>query len=177
MRSRYRIIDPDGIYFITSTIVEWIPVFTKREYFEIIVDSLKFAKKKKDLKLYSFVILDNHFHLIISADEISKTVQGIKAYTAKQIIKLLRSQRKYWLLNQLRLYKKGFKTTSTYQVWQEGFHPKLIRGSRMFYQKMNYIHNNPVKLGLVDRPEHWRYSSARNILLGDHSIIIIDRFI
>jgi REP element-mobilizing transposase RayT len=105
MRSRYRIIDPDGIYFITSTIVEWIPVFTKREYFEIIIDSLKFAQKKKGLKLFSYVILDNHFHMIISADEISRTVQGIKAYSAKQILNLLRYQKKFWLLSQFRFYK------------------------------------------------------------------------
>jgi REP element-mobilizing transposase RayT len=156
--------------------VEWIPVFTKREYFEVIIDSLKFAQKKKGLKLFSYVILDNHFHMIISANGISKTVQSIKAYSAKQILKLLHYQRKFWLLNQFRYYKKRFKPQSTYQVWQEGYHPKLIRGMRMFNQKMNYIHNNPVKLGLVDRPEYWRYSSARNILLGDHSVITIDRY-
>ena len=76
MRSRYKITDQDGIYFITSTIVEWLPVFTNLPYFQIIIDSLKFCIKSKALKLYAYVILDNHFHLIVSGFQLSENHSG-----------------------------------------------------------------------------------------------------
>jgi hypothetical protein len=77
-------------------------------------------------------------------------------------------------LNQLAYYKKRHKTKSDYQVWQEGYHPELITSEPMLKQKMDYIHHNPVKRGLVAAPEHWLYSSARNYLLGDSAIIRLD---
>ena len=87
------------------------------------------------------------------------------------ILKLLKTQRKEWLLNQLAFYKKKYKSESAYQVWQEGFHPELIQSDDMLVQKIEYIHYNLVKRGYVDEAEHWRYSSARNFMLNDHSVI------
>jgi hypothetical protein len=60
------------------------------------------------------------------------------------------------------------------QLWQEGFHPELIFNDRMLIQKIEYIHYNPVKRGVVDRPEYWKYSSARNFILDDHSVITLN---
>ena len=82
--------------------------------------------------------------------------------------------KKEWLLNQLAFYKKKHKTASTFQVWQEGFHPQLLFDDEVLAQKVDYIHFNPVKRGFVESPEYWRYSSARNYLKEDHSIIEID---
>ena len=58
--------------------------------------------------------------------------------------------------------KLRHKTKSEYQVWQEGSQPKLVANDEMMRQKLEYVHNNPVKRGYVDDPLHWRYSSARN---------------
>ena len=174
MRSRYKIIDKDGIYFTTSTIVEWLPIFTSLPYFNIIIESLKHCMENKSLKLYAYVIMDNHFHLIVSAPELSKTLQDLKKFTAHQIIDILKKDNKQWLLNQFTFYKKRYKSKSKHQVWQEGSHPELLMSPDMFVQKAEYIHYNPVKRGLVDLPEHWRFSSARNYLLDDHSIIEVD---
>lgn len=80
MRSRDKITDQDGIYFITSTIVEWLPVFTSLTYFQIIINSLKFCIKNKALKLYAYVILDNHFHLIVPGLQLSKNIQDFKKF-------------------------------------------------------------------------------------------------
>ncbi|NUO10371.1 MAG: transposase [Candidatus Brocadia sp.] len=174
MRSRYKIIQKEGIYFVTSTVVEWIPIFTTQKYFDIIIQSLKFCKDYKGLKLYAFVILDNHFHLVVSAPELSNTLTSLKKFTAKEIITQLGQDNRHRLLIQLAFYKKRYKTKSDYQVWQEGVHPELIMNNEMLFQKIEYIHYNPVKRGLVDMPEHWRYSSSRNYLANDHSIIQID---
>ncbi len=172
MRTRYQILESDSVYFITSTIVEWIPVFTKREYFEIIIDSLRYCRENKGLKLYAYIILDNHIHLIGSADNLTQIVKDFKSYTAREIIKTAKTDNKNWLLNQLAFYKKKYKKDSKYQVWQEGYHPQMITREDIFKQKIDYIHNNPVKRGFVEEAEHWVYSSARYYLCGEGHIEI-----
>ena len=175
MRTRYKITEKERIFFITSSIVKWIPVFTSTEYFEIIIESFKYCQTNKKLELYAYVILDNHFHFIGKAPELSKLIQTIKRHSAKQIIHLLKKDNKDWLLNQLSYFKKKYKTESDFQVWQEGFHPEQIFNEKMLTQKIDYIHYNPVKRGFVTHPEHWLYSSARNYILEDYSVITIDR--
>lgn len=174
MRSRYKITDQDGIYFITSTIIEWLPVFTTRPYFEILVQSFTFCQQHKELKLYGYVILDNHFHAVVAGNRLGQTIADLKKFTARQIVVQLQSEGKRWLLNQLAYFKKRYKIKSNYQVWQEGYHPVLIMSEQMLRQKLTYMHDNPLKRGFVAAPEHWLYSSARNYLMGDNSIIRLD---
>jgi len=128
MRDRYKIINEAGVYFLTSTVVKWLPVFTYKVYFEIIIRSFKYCIDHHHMKLYAFVILDNHFHLIASAanDNLSKTLASIRKFTAHEIIEQLQTDNRDWLLNQLTYYKKQFKKNSQYQVWQEGMHPVLM---------------------------------------------------
>ena len=174
MRDRYKIIEKGSVYFITSTIVEWLPVFTSDKYFNVIINSLKYCIDQKSLKLYAYVILDNHLHMIASALELGDVMKSVKNYSAKLIINQLKQDHKDWLLNQLAYRKKAYKKTSTHQVWQEGVHPVLISSPDIFRQKVEYIHHNPVRRGLIDRPEYWRYGSARNYIQDDHSIIEVD---
>ena len=174
MRSRYKITAAEGVYFITSTIIEWLPVFTNQKYFEIIIASLKFCREQKGLKLYAFVILDNHFHLVVAGPDLSNMIASLKKFTAWQVLFQLQEDRKDWLLNQLAYFKKKHKTESAHQVWQEGVHPQLIVNEEMLLQKIEYMHNNPIKRGLVDAAAHWHSSSARNFEANDHSIIALD---
>ena len=174
MRDRYKITEKDGIYFITSTIIQWLPVFTGSSYCDIIMNSLKFCMTNKSLKLYAYVILDNHFHFIVSCPELSETIAALKKFTARNILEQLKHDGKEWLLTELAFYKKSYKNESAYQVWQEGVHPVLITDIEMLTQKIEYIHYNPVKRGLVDLPEYWRYSSARNYIHNDHSLIEVN---
>ena len=145
MRSRYKISEENGIYFVTSTITEGLPVFTSEKYFKIMVRSLHFCKENKGLKLHAYVILDNHFHLVASAPDLSKTMTSMKNYTAHEIIKQLKEDKKDWLLNQLAFYKKRHKKESTHQIWQEGYHPQVLIDENMLIQKIDYMHHNPVK--------------------------------
>jgi putative transposase len=174
MRDRYKFVEKEGLYFITSTIVEWIPVFTSRTYFEIVINALQYCMANMDLNLYAYVILDNHFHLVAFAPEFSRMIASLRKFTARKIIDQLNIDKKVWLLNQLAFYKKTYKVESDHQIWQEGVHPELIQNPGMFLQKIDYIHKNPVKRGLVDVPEHWRYSSARNYSSNEHSVIQVD---
>lgn len=82
MRSSYKILNKEGVFFITSTIVDWLPVFTNENYFKILTDSFTFCQKNKSLKIYAYVILDNHFHMITSCEVLSNTIALLKMFTA-----------------------------------------------------------------------------------------------
>ena len=174
MRSRYRIVDPDGLYFLTCTIVDWLPVFQSRPYFDVITQSLTVCRANKGMRLYAYVIMENHLHLIAGAPDLSGAMRAFKGFTAREIIALAQASGQTGLLNELMVRKKRSKALSQHQVWQEGAHPQIIRDDDMLNQKIEYIHNNPVRRGYVDAPEHWRYSSARNYYMGDHSVMEID---
>jgi REP-associated tyrosine transposase len=161
-RTRYRIFETEYPYFLTCTIVGWIPVFTRPEAVEIVLDSWRFLQQQRQFRLYGYVILENHLHLIASGPDLANDIKSFKMFTARQIVDLLEHHGARVLLQQLRDLKLPHKTASEYQIWQEGSMPKQILNNEMMQQKLEYIHNNPVSRGYVDDPLHWRYSSARN---------------
>lgn len=162
-RSRYKITDTTAPHFLTLTVLHWLPIFTRPETVSILLNSFRFLQHE-NLKIYAWVILENHLHLIAQSDDLAKHIQRFKSYTAKQILQLLVERNIKTLLDQLNFYKKAHKAETQYQFWQEGTHPELIQNDEIMRQKISYIHENPVKRGYVDLPEHWRYSSARDYL-------------
>ena len=162
MRTRYKIADDAYPHFLTCTVVGWLPVFTRPETVQIVLDSLQFLQQRGRLVLYGYVILENHLHLVASAKELGREIGDFKSFTARRIIDLLEQRRVRMILQQLEYWKAAFKDDRTYQFWQEGSHPQQIQTDEMMRQKLEYIHNNPVERGFVDDPTHWRYSSARN---------------
>ena len=176
MRTRYKTseIYGDAIYFTTSTIVKWIPVFIVNDHFNIIIESLNFYRKDKRIKLYAYVIMENHLHLIVAAENLSMVMKAFKSYTSRELIKSVKNKNMDWMLNQFSYYKKNYKKESSYQIWQEGFHPQLITAEKMLMQKIEYIHMNPVLRGYVERPEFWKYSSANYFITGENGVIEID---
>lgn len=156
MRSRYTIVESEGIYFLTNTIVSWLPVFTSIDMCSLILESLLFCRKNKGLRLYAYVIMENHIHLVAEAPDLGRCMQAFKGYTVREVISLAQATGKEWLLHQFDYCRKAYKDNSQYQVWQEGSHPQLIQGDDMLRQKIMYIHNNPVRRGYVDKPEYWR---------------------
>jgi putative transposase len=159
-RTRYRIYEQEQPHFLTCTIVGWLPIFTRPDTLNIVLDSWRFLQNEGRLNLYGYVILENH--LIASAKELGKEISAFKSYTARKIIDFLVDQKVDVFLQQLRYWKKKHKFDRDYQLWQEGSHPQQILDDDMMLQKLDYIHLNPVKRGFVDEAEHWRYSSARN---------------
>ncbi len=163
-------------HFLTITIIEWIDVFTKPQYFQIIIDSLKYCRENKGLLLYEFVIMTNHLHLIASAKEeykLSQIISDFKKHTTREILKELEKDNRRYILN---LIKNSFAKKKDYQnqIWQRDNYPELITSEKFLLQKTNYAYGNPVKKGCVAKPEDWLYSSARNRILNDNSIIELD---
>lgn len=161
-RTRYRICETMQPHFLTCTVVGWIPIFTRPETVQIVLDSWQFLQQNKNLVIFAYVVLENHLHMIASADELAKRIGEFKSFTARQIIDLLEAKNVETLLRQLEFQKARHKTDRDYQLWQEGSHPQAIMDDQTMWQKIEYIHNNPVERGYVDEPTHWRYSSARN---------------
>jgi REP element-mobilizing transposase RayT len=142
--------------------VGWLPIFTRKEAVEIVLEAWRHHQRKSGLQILGFVVLENHLHLIARAPDLSNVLKSVKSFTARQIIDLLERRGEEVVLRQLKAHKSGHKTESTYQLWQEGSHPQQIQNDEMMWQKLEYTHNNPVARGYVDDPVHWRYSSARN---------------
>jgi putative transposase len=170
MRSRYRVHHPDRAHFVTCTIIEWLPVFASQACCDIVVKSLQHCRERKGLKIYAWVIVDTHFHAILAAPDLSAVLRDLKSFTARQILRQLEVEGRQWLLNQLHYYRGAHKPND-YQVWQEGSHPQVIMTDAAMEQKLEYLHNNPVKRGWVTAPEHWCYSSAHEWLAGAQPLL------
>jgi len=166
--------EPTHPHFITCTVLHWIPIFTNSESVNIVLESLKYLQANHNLKLYAYVILENHLHLVASSDDIAKDIARFKSFTAREIINLLKTKNVKTILEQLEFYKKAHKVDREFQLWQEGMQPKLIQSEQMMLEKINYIHNNPLKRGYVDEAKHWRYSSARDYE-GVYGLLEIER--
>ena len=161
-RSRYIITDSSAPHFLTFTILNWLAIFTRPGTVQILLDALLWRQNNKEVKVYGYVILENHMHCILQAPDLQQQVHDFKAFTAKEILRYLEDNKAHKILEHLAFFKKSHKTDSKYQFWEEGSHPQRIQGEEMLRQKLDYIHSNPVKRGYVDDAIHWRYSSARN---------------
>jgi len=174
VRSRYRVNDFERAHFVTSTIVGWLPVFTTAACCDILVGSFDYCRRHKQLRLYAWVVMENHFHAIVAAESLSDVMADLKKFTARSLVEQLHSEGRHWLLGRLEELRQPHKTRSRYQVWQEGFHPQAILDDAMMVQKLDYIHHNPLRRGWVSAPEHWRYSSAHERLEGSLASITCD---
>lgn len=132
--------------------------------------------EKKNVNFYSFVIMPNHFHAIVQGKDLSNSLRLTKSYAARRMLKHLQDNGHTRWLNNLKYNKRNHKVGRTYQVWEEGLHPKQLSTVEMVSQKMQYIHFNPVKSGFVDEPVDWRYSSARDYF-GMEGLIPITLFV
>ena len=165
MSEKYKFRDSDGVYFVTPTIVEWIDLFTKPQYCEIVLDSIRFCQKKKGLIVHAWCIMSSHLHLIISSTDadLSGIKRDFKKHTSKEIINQLKvgtDSRKEWILNLFREKAQTIKRNKDYKVWQDGNHPVQLYTNEMLQERLDYIHQNPVKQFIVAEPEHYIYSSA-----------------
>jgi len=163
--SEFRKANTDHPYFITMTVVRWIDLFTKSSYCDIIIKNLNFCRKEKDLKVFSYVIMPNHIHLILQNldSKLNYILRDFKSYCAKEIIQKLkdeRSTRSRWMLRLMKEEASKYRKDQNFMIWQRTNHPTELSWNAIYDQKEEYIHANPVAAGLVTNPEFWTYSSA-----------------
>jgi len=170
MSRKYKFIDKEGIYFVSFAVVGWIDIFTRKEYKNIVIDSMEFCKKEKGMILYAYVIMTNHIHLLIgkSKEEIdfSDILRDIKKYTSMQLLKMIRENsqesRKEWILKMFNEAGLVNSNNKKYQLWQQNNQPIEVSNSDKIDKAMDYIHGNPVKAGIVLESYEYLYRSARN---------------
>ncbi len=173
-RDRWRFFDNRFPYFLTCTVVGWLPVFTRPKVVDILFDSLRYLQRERSMSLIGYVFLENHIHFIAGFEDPSRDSGDFKSYTARKIIDTLLADQEISLLKQLQANKEVGRMDRNYQVWQQGSHPELLETEERLRQKLEYIHYNPVKRGYISDPIHWRYSSARNYA-GLPALIEVDK--
>ncbi len=156
------------MYFLTLTVVDWVDVFTRASYKQDIVESLAYCQAKKGLELYAWVLMSNHLHLLASANEgfsLSDILRDFKKFTNKKIIQRILDEpesRRKWMMNQFEFAGRYDSRITNYKFWQDGNEAKEIHTTDFMFHKLNYIHENPVRAGIVDFPEQYLHSSARS---------------
>jgi len=144
--------------FFTATNLEWKRLLKPDKYKDIVLNSLCFLVKKKRIILYAFVIMENHIHLIWQMQPGIKPAdvqRDFLKYTAQKIKKDLRENHPQ-VLSRFKVKTKD----RSYQFWERNALSIELSTEKVFQQKLNYIHNNPVMAGLCTLPEQYRYSSA-----------------
>jgi len=155
----------NSCYFITATLRNFTPVFLDDRAVSIVFDSLDFIRANKGLKIYAYVVMPEHIHLMAGSDtqDISALIGGFKSFTSRKIAEMLATGNPA-RLNKL---KKAAYNGQNHAVWQETFRSELVYGNKFFAEKTNYIHNNPVRRGLVECPADWKHSSFNQVERGE----------
>jgi REP element-mobilizing transposase RayT len=184
MSRNYKFHNPEGVYFVSFAVVDWLDVFTRNEYKDILLDSLSYSQKNKGMEVFSWCIMTNHIHLVFrSVGELNPEILlgDFKRFTSRKIIQAIidnpKESRKDWLLEQFKKAAGQSSNVNGYQFWRHDNKPIELWSNKVITEKIDYIHRNPVEEGLVFRPEDYVYSSAMDYsgekgLLSD--VIIVD---
>jgi REP element-mobilizing transposase RayT len=181
MSEKYKTAEKEKAYFVTFTTFDWVKVLQDDDYKMIIVNSIRYYQQNRGLLVYAYCIMSNHVHLIIQSngqETVSEVLRDLKKFTSKEIIKKLEiGVNNETLLIKFNKAGENLKRIKNYKVWQDGNHAKVLYSNSFIWQKLNYIHNNPVKAGIVENPEEYLYTSARNYsdLDGLLDVILIAR--
>lgn len=167
MPDSYVIKDQFGTYFLTFQVVAWVDIFTRKRYRDIVVDAFNYCIEHKQLQVHGWVIMSNHVHCILSSrnGSLSDTIRDFKRHTAKTILESIQDEpesRRVWMLFQFKYAAQQHVRNKEYQLWTHENHAVDIDPHlrNMGESKLHYIHNNPVKAGIVENTWDYLYSSA-----------------
>jgi len=165
------------IYYITSVVYNRLPIFTRPSFIIPLIDSLNYYRHQQEFKLLGYVIMPDHIHLVIwpcGASTVSEIMRDYKKFTSTRVIRQAKAEDiSEWIVA---FQQAGEETDrSDNKVWQDSYWDENIYSERFLRQKLNYIHHNPLRAGLVAHPADYPYSSYRNYELGEEWLIEIDR--
>ncbi len=182
MSTGYQIKDQQALYYLTLQIVDWVDIFTRIDYRDIFLDSIRYCQQNKGLQVFGFVIMSNHVHIIVNSPEgeLSAIIRDLKKFTSRSFIERIEKgteSRKTWMLNQFKFSALKHSKRSIHQVWTHENHAIHLYIPKFTWEKLDYIHKNPVRAGIVENPEDYLYSSARNYADMEAllDVILLDR--
>ncbi len=163
----FKIRDQATPHFLTFTVMGWIDIFSRQRYRDLLIESMQFCRQQKGLQVGAYVIMSNHMHTIWTAthSNLSDIIRDFKTFTSKAITAAIQAEpesRRDWLLYMFQFYANRTAANDNFKVWTGNNHPEEIQSEDFLRSKLNYIHNNPVRAGLVAEPSHYVYSSAAN---------------
>ena len=166
-------------HFITATIVDWIDVFTRKVYRDEVIKCFDYCIKNKGMIVYGYVVMSNHIHMVVQSKDgkLSDLLRDFKKFTATTILNKIQTEpesRREWMLERFKLATQSHIRNKNYQFWQYGNHPEEIYTNKFMWSKLDYIHLNPVRAGLVEKASHYIYSSASNYI-NDSGLIEIEK--
>ena len=168
------------LYFTTSTVIDWVDIFSRPTYRHIIIESLDYCQQYKGLRIYAWVLMTNHLHMVVGTEgeqTIGDILRDFKKFTNKKILGILETDehesRRAWMIDRFRFAGANDHRITNYRFWQEGNHIEEIYTQEFLWQKVNYIHQNPVRAEIVARAEDYLYSSALNYV-GEKGLLEIE---
>ncbi len=159
---RYRIQPEAAVYFLTYSVVEWLPVFVSQASYKIITDGLCYCHHAKHLRINAYVIMPTHLHMIVfdadlDTERLRHTLADFRKYTGRR---LSDDCTRYGPRCFVETFRSQAIADRERRFWQPSRHPEAVQGERFYRQKLDYLHDNPCRKGLVVSPNHWRFSSA-----------------
>ncbi len=165
-----------NLFFVTTTVIGFLNVFTNDKVCEILIRNIKHYKEKYKFTILAYVIMPSHFHWIVLVNNkfgtISDIMRDLKKFSAWDIMDYL-SKNNSEIDSEFKKASNGYNDQKR-KFWMPRFDDLGIRNNKMFWDKLNYIHKNPVEKGIVSKPEEYKYSSARNYVFGDQTILAVD---
>ena len=153
-----------ALHFVTANVNDRRPVFRRAEACRAFLEELQNLKHRRECKVVAFVVMPDHVHLVVNPRDgrILEWTGALKSLAARRLTGV-------WPKSFF--FKPGFPP----QVWQEGFKALPLWSEWMIWQKINYIHNNPRKAGLVERAKDYCWSSFRSFYrMGAEELLEVD---
>jgi REP element-mobilizing transposase RayT len=168
MSTKYKFGDQDKLYFISFSVINWIDLFIRNEYKEIMLDSWKYCQVNKGLEIYGWCIMTSHIHMIIGThgEKHEDIMRDMKKHTSLALKAAIKNHpqesRREWMLWMMERAGKKNSQNLNFQLWQQDNHPIELYDMKILHQKLDYVHYNAVVAGIVEKPEDYLYSSARD---------------
>ena len=164
---RLKNITGPGLVFVTTTAIDWHPVFKPPHIARAIAQQIAETASFLDISIVGYVVMPSHVHLLLGFPEVSllsKAVQSFKSITSRRLRGM-----------DLSPSEKQIMQSGSFRLWKRRFDDVIITSRMQFKRKLQYIHNNLVKAGLVEEATEWEFSSARSWLMGEVGLIKIDK--
>jgi putative transposase len=159
---RFRISPDAAVYFVTYSVVDWLPVFVSETAFNIITNSLNYCHDHKGLNINAYVIMPTHLHAIVfdreyDSHRLEGTLIDFRKFTGRQLSDYCAEHMPHCFTQVLRASAGDDRER---RFWQSSRHPVALESEKFWQQRFDYLHENPCRKALVHRADHWRYSSA-----------------
>ena len=159
---RHRLTERGSLYFVTFSVVEWLPVFVSEDACRIVTESLNFCHEHKGLRTNAYVVMPTHlhgmwFHESLDGERLREALVDFRKYTGRSLSDFCEKHMPRCFADAMQIAAGSDRSR---QFWQESWSPEVLESDRFWRQKFEYLHDNPRRKGLVTRAEYWRYSSA-----------------